>query len=259
MRAATFGAMDGLVSNTALIAGVGAAASAHTVLLSGVAGLLAGAFSMAMGEYTSVTTANEQIDSEVLVERARVPQASAGREERAGGDADGYGDGAATPLITATDEIHRDENRALNFHLVQELGIDPSEKPSPWVAAGSSFAMFTIGAIIPLIPYLLGFESLWAGLLCGGIGLIVAGGVAARFTRRPSLVCVVAAAGIRHDRHRGDLRLSGHSSVQSPGEETAVRPDRRRFVPCRLQLRTHVIDGLGLPRADQLPDQHRVR
>src|SRR6201986_5258885 len=69
LRAATFGAMDGLVSNTALIAGVAASASSHTVVLSGVAGLLAGAFSMALGEYTSVTTANEQIDSEVRVER----------------------------------------------------------------------------------------------------------------------------------------------------------------------------------------------
>ena len=75
LRAATFGAMDGLVSNTALIAGVAAAASAHTVVISGVAGLLAGAFSMALGEYTSVTTANEQIDSEVRVERARVRNA----------------------------------------------------------------------------------------------------------------------------------------------------------------------------------------
>src|SRR5215212_906024 len=69
LRAATFGAMDGLVSNTALIAGVAASASAHTVVLSGVAGLLAGAFSMALGEYTSVSTANEQLDAEVRVER----------------------------------------------------------------------------------------------------------------------------------------------------------------------------------------------
>src|ERR1700755_3062914 len=69
LRAATFGAMDGLVSNTALIAGVAAAASANTVVISGVAGLLAGSFSMSWGEYTSVTTANEQIESEVRVER----------------------------------------------------------------------------------------------------------------------------------------------------------------------------------------------
>src|ERR1700752_2194878 len=69
LRAATFGAMDGLVSNTALIAGVGAAADAHAVVISGFAGLVAGAFSMALGEFASVTTANEQIDSEVGVEK----------------------------------------------------------------------------------------------------------------------------------------------------------------------------------------------
>nr|MDT0527146.1 VIT1/CCC1 transporter family protein [Streptomyces sp. DSM 41633] len=92
----------------------------------------------------------------------------------------------------ATEEIHRDENRALNFHLVQELGVDPREKPSPWVAGGASFVLFAIGAIIPLIPYLLGFESLWAGLACGGVGLFIAGGVAATFTPNP-----VAIAGLR--------------------------------------------------------------
>jgi VIT1/CCC1 family predicted Fe2+/Mn2+ transporter len=184
LRAATFGAMDGLVSNTALIAGVAAAASAHTVVISCVAGLLAGAFSMALGEYTSVTTANEQIDSEVRVERQafeRHPKA-----ERAELVAMLVNLGMSRETATqATDEIHRDEKRAVNFHLVQELGVDPSEKPSPWVAASSSFVMFAIGAIVPLIPYLLGFESLWAGLVCGGVGLAIAGGVAARFTSRP--------------------------------------------------------------------------
>lgn len=183
LRAATFGAMDGLVSNTALIAGVAAAASAHTVVLSGVAGLLAGAFSMALGEYTSVTTANEQIESEVLVERRafeRHPKA-----ERAELVAMLVGLGLSEQTAAqATEEIHRDESRAVNFHLVQELGVDPNEKPSPWVAGGSSFVMFALGAIIPLIPYLLGYESLWAGLACGGVGLMIAGGVAARFTRR---------------------------------------------------------------------------
>jgi len=69
--------------------------------------------------------------------------------------------------------------------VVQELGVHPEEKPSPWVAAGSSFVTFAIGAIIPLIPYFLGFQSLWLGLLFGGVGLLIAGGVAARFTRKP--------------------------------------------------------------------------
>ncbi len=187
LRAATFGAMDGLVSNTALIAGVAAGASAQAVVLAGVAGLLAGAFSMALGEYTSVTTANEQIDSEVKVERRSFRQDPHAERAELQAMLVEMGMTPAT-ASTATAEIHRDENRALNFHLVQELGVDPREKPSPWVAAGSSFLMFAIGAIIPLIPYLLGFESLWAGLAFGGVGLLVAGAVAAGFTRRSRLL-----------------------------------------------------------------------
>ncbi|CAN3129808.1 VIT1/CCC1 transporter family protein [Mycobacterium sp. smrl_JER01] len=184
LRAATFGAMDGLVSNTALIAGVAASADAQTVILSGVAGLLAGAFSMALGEYTSVTTANEQIESEVRLERhafEKYPQA-----ERAELVAM-LTEMGMTPetAAKATEEIHRDEGRAMNFHLTQELGVDPREKPSPWVAALSSFVLFAIGAVIPLVPYLLGYASLWAGLACGGIGLMLAGAMAARFTRQP--------------------------------------------------------------------------
>ena len=184
MRAATFGAMDGLVSNTALIAGVAASASAHTVVLSGVAGLLAGAFSMALGEYTSVRTANEQIESEVRVEKRAFRKNPEAEQAELIAMLTEMG---MTPQTAAkaTEEIHRDESKAMNFHLVQELGVDPREKPSPWVAAISSFLMFATGAIIPLIPYLLGFESLWAGLACGGVGLLLAGGAAASFTRRP--------------------------------------------------------------------------
>ncbi|MDO3637768.1 VIT1/CCC1 transporter family protein [Mycolicibacterium arseniciresistens] len=184
LRAATFGAMDGLVSNTALIAGVGAAAHAPAVVLSGMAGLVAGAFSMALGEYTSVRTANEQIEAEVRVEKRafrRHPQAE--RAELT----DMLVTMGMTPQTAdaASAEIHRDENRAINFHLVQELGVDPREKPSPYVAALSSFFMFAIGAVVPLIPFLLGFESLWAGLALGGAGLFLAGGAAARFTGKP--------------------------------------------------------------------------
>jgi VIT1/CCC1 family predicted Fe2+/Mn2+ transporter len=183
LRAATFGAMDGLVSNTALIAGVAAGATAHAVVLAGVAGLLAGSFSMALGEYTSITTANEQLESEVRVERRsfrKYPQ-----EERAELVGMLMNMGMTEQTATAaTEEIHRDETQALNFHLVQELGVDPREKPSPWIAAGASFLMFALGAVIPLLPYLLGFPSLWMGLASGGVGLLVAGGLAARFTRK---------------------------------------------------------------------------
>jgi VIT1/CCC1 family predicted Fe2+/Mn2+ transporter len=184
LRAATFGAMDGLVSNTALIAGVAAADSVHAVTVSGIAGLLAGAFSMALGEYTSVTTANEQIESEVYVERRALrtrPQAE--RAELVSMLVDiGLTQKTAE---AATDEIHRDENRAVNVHLVREIGVNPAEKPSARLAAISSFAMFAIGALIPLFPYLLGYGSLAAGLVCGGVGLLIVGGLTARFTRKP--------------------------------------------------------------------------
>jgi VIT1/CCC1 family predicted Fe2+/Mn2+ transporter len=184
LRAATFGAMDGLVSNTALIAGVAAADSVHAVTVSGIAGLLAGSFSMAMGEYMSVTTANEQIDSEVHVERRALrtrPQA-----ERAELVSMLVGMGMSEKTAqTATDEIHRDENRAVGFHLVQEIGLDPAAKPSARLAASASFLMFATGALIPLLPYLLGYGSLVAGLVCGAVGLLIAGGLTARFTRKP--------------------------------------------------------------------------
>jgi vacuolar iron transporter family protein len=182
LRAATFGAMDGLVSNTSLIAGVGGAGvAAHTIVLSGVAGLVSGAFSMALGEYTSVATQNEQLEAEVRVER---------RAMRKHPDAelaeliDVFADmGMSRETATsAANEVHGDPERALNIHVTQELGLDPDEKPSPWVAAGSSFAMFSVGAVFPLIPYLLGFASLAAGLAVGGVGLLLAGALASRFT-----------------------------------------------------------------------------
>lgn len=184
LRAATFGAMDGLVSNTALIAGVAAAANAHAVLLTGIAGLLAGAFSMALGEYTSITTANEQIDSEVRLERSAFrTHLHAEKAELVAMLVDlGMTESTAAQAV---DEIHHDEGHALNFHLVQEIGVDPREKPSAQLAAGSSFVTFALGAVTPLLPYLLGFDSLAAGLACGAVGLLVAGGVAGRLTRRP--------------------------------------------------------------------------
>ena len=184
LRAATFGAMDGLVSNTALIAGVGAAADAHTVVISGFAGLVAGAFSMALGEFASVTTSNEQIESEVSVEKRAFrlhPQAEQAEL------VDMFVTIGLSPetAAKASDELHRDEGRAVNVHLTQELGVDPEDKPSPYVAAVSSFVMYAIGAVVPLIPYLFGFQSLWLGLLFGGVGLLIAGGVAATFTKKP--------------------------------------------------------------------------
>jgi VIT1/CCC1 family predicted Fe2+/Mn2+ transporter len=183
-RAAVFGAMDGLVSNIALIAGIGAAgASAPVIVLTGISGLVAGAFSMALGEYASVRTANEQVDSELAVEIAAHKRNPEGERNELVVTFMKMGMSPAT-AATAADEVHLDDVQAARIHITHELGLDPHSKPSPWMAAVSSFAMFATGAFIPLIPYALGFQSLVAGLIAGGIGLLVAGAVAARYTRK---------------------------------------------------------------------------
>jgi VIT1/CCC1 family predicted Fe2+/Mn2+ transporter len=80
--------------------------------------------------------------------------------------------------------IHTDPEAALRMHAVEELGVDPNEQPSPWTAAISSFLCFAVGAVIPLLPYLLGAHVLWPALAAGGLGLFAAGAVVARFTER---------------------------------------------------------------------------
>jgi VIT1/CCC1 family predicted Fe2+/Mn2+ transporter len=185
LRAAVFGAMDGLVTNTALVAGVGGAgASAHTVVLSGVAGLTAGAISMALGEYTSVSTQNEQLDLEVAKERHELATNPVGELEELAELWEARG--LEPPLAMAVaEQLSRDPEQALRVHAVSELGLDPDDKPSPVVAAVSSFVCFAVGAVVPLLPYLFGAPWLWLALLLGGVGLVAAGILSARFTPRP--------------------------------------------------------------------------
>lgn len=184
LRASVFGAMDGLVSNIALIAGIGAAgASSSTVVLTGVAGLVAGSFSMALGEYTSVKTQNEQVDSELAIERAAHQRNPAGEQNELKVAFVSMGMSTKTAEVAAT-EVHKNNENAPRLHITHELGLDPETKPSPWVAAVSSFATFASGAFIPLIPYAFGFDSLAAGLAVGAVGLLIAGGLTARFTRK---------------------------------------------------------------------------
>ncbi|GAA4746888.1 VIT1/CCC1 transporter family protein [Modestobacter marinus] len=185
LRAAVFGAMDGLVTNTALVAGVGAGgAAAQTVVLSGVASLVAGAISMALGEYTSVTTQNEQLELEVAKERRELERNPEGERLelvellRARGVDDGLAEAVSV-------QLSRDPETALRLHVVAEIGLSPEDKPSPRVAAVSSFVTFSVGAVVPLLPYLFGLDLLWVALVCGAIGLAVAGALSARFTPRP--------------------------------------------------------------------------
>ncbi|MEV4520282.1 VIT1/CCC1 transporter family protein [Micromonospora tulbaghiae] len=184
LRPAVFGAMDGLVTNIALIAGVGGGGvSPRSVVLTGTAGLVAGAISMGLGEYTSVRSANEQVAAEVAKERReleRHPEAEA-RELADAWVARGLPRDLATQVAEA---VRANPEEALRVHVREELGVDPDDQPSPWAAAISSFICFSIGALVPLLPYLLGFTSLWLALAVGGVGLFVAGAVVARFTNR---------------------------------------------------------------------------
>ncbi len=182
LRAATFGAMDGLVTNVSLVAGIGAAGvGPEIVVTAGLAGLVAGAFSMALGEYASVSTQNEAVDKEVVAERREIHDNPDAELAELTDMFEEMGMTPATAANAAT-EVHRDGDRAVRVHISQELGLDPDEHPSPMVAALSSFVMFSIGAVVPLIPYLLGFGSLVAGLAVGAVGLLVAGAVASMFT-----------------------------------------------------------------------------
>jgi vacuolar iron transporter family protein len=185
LRAAVFGAMDGLVTNTALVAGVGGGgAPPRAIVLSGVASLVAGAISMALGEYTSVRTQNEQLDLEVDKERRELQRNPRGELAelvqmlRVRGVEDDLAERVAV-------QLHRDPDIALRLHVVAELGLNPEDKPSPWTAAVSSFLTFSTGAVVPLLPYLLGSSLLWVALVCGGLGLAVAGALSSRFTPRP--------------------------------------------------------------------------
>jgi VIT1/CCC1 family predicted Fe2+/Mn2+ transporter len=185
LRAAVFGAMDGLVTNTALVAGVGAGgASASTVVLSGTASLVAGAISMALGEYTSVTTQNEQLELEVAKERRELERNPEGERAelvdllRARGVDEDLADQVSV-------QLSRDLETALRLHVVAEIGLSPEDPPSPRVAAVSSFLTFSAGAVVPLLPYLFGISLLWVALVCGGVGLALAGALSSRFTPRP--------------------------------------------------------------------------
>jgi VIT1/CCC1 family predicted Fe2+/Mn2+ transporter len=155
LRAAVFGATDGLVTNASLIAGVGGGGGAHhTIVLTGMAGLVAGAFSMATGEYISVITQNEAIHAEVAVEKSALKQDP---EAEIAELAEAYiarGISRATAESFAT-ELAECPNQALRVHVQEELGVDAQKLPGAWTAAISSFASFALGALLPLLPYLL--------------------------------------------------------------------------------------------------------
>ena len=179
--------MDGLVTNASLIAGLGGGgASPHAVILTGVAALVAGSFSMGTGEYVSVTNQNELVHAEVATERKMHANFPAAEQAELADTFIGYGADPETAARMAA-AVSRDPDTALRVHTREELGVDPFELPSALVAGVSSLVAFSAGALIPLLPYLAGLSVLSAALGLAAVALLTGGMVVGRLTGRPML------------------------------------------------------------------------
>lgn len=185
-RAAVFGVNDGLVSNVSLVLGmIGANATSHFVLLSGIAGLLAGACSMAAGEYVSMRSQREFFEYQIALEKEELelyPEEEAAelmQIYRARGI-------PAEEAKQMADLVISHPERALDTLSREELGLNPNELGSPLGAAVASFLAFALGAFIPLIPFLLKLEhsALAYSLLLTGLALFIIGGTLSLFTNR---------------------------------------------------------------------------
>jgi vacuolar iron transporter family protein len=190
LRAAVFGVNDGLVSNLALVMGMaGGAVSQKIVLLAGLAGLLAGAFSMGAGEYISMTSQREMFEREIALEAEEL---DAMPEEEANElaliyRAKGIGKAEAEALAA---RIMTDRESALDTMAREELGLNPEELGSPWGAATSSFAAFAAGAIIPVLPYVStnGLNAAVWAIVLAGISLFLVGAAISLLTGRSAVV-----------------------------------------------------------------------
>jgi vacuolar iron transporter family protein len=193
-----FGASDGLVSNVALILGVAGADPAEGVVrLAGIAGLVAGAVSMAAGEYISMRSQAELFERELRIEReAQRANPELERLELAKiYESRGMDPEVASDLATA---MMRDPDVALEVHAREELGFDPDQLGSPMAAAVSSFGAFSVGAILPLIPWLVtgGNGAIVASVVLGAIGALVLGAVVGVFSGRSPAYSAVRQLGI---------------------------------------------------------------
>ena len=185
LRPAVFGAMDGMVTNVALIAAIaGAGASRHVVLLAGLAGLLAGAFSMAVGEWTSVQSQAELVRAEIAKERRELVRKPAAEQAEL---AALYRHRGLSPDLAAqvARELSRDPESVWRIHVREELGVDPDNLASPYVAAFSSLLSFAAGALVPMLPYIAGAHVLWPTLIVAAVDLVALGAAVSRFTDRP--------------------------------------------------------------------------
>ena len=206
LRAAVLGANDGLVSNLSLVMGVaGAAVNERTILLTGLAGLVAGACSMAMGEWLSVNSSRELYERQIATEKAELEQSPEEEKEELVliYQAKGLAEAQARSLA---EELLSNKASALDTLVREELGIDPDELGgSPWAAAASSFGLFAVGAIFPVAPFffLKGQSAVFAALGLSGLALAAIGlgtslftGRGAVFSAARQLAIGLAAAGV---------------------------------------------------------------
>jgi vacuolar iron transporter family protein len=187
LRAAVLGANDGLVSNFSLVMGVaGAEIAGKTILLTGLAGLIAGACSMAIGEFLSVTSSRELNQREIDTEADELAHAPEEEKEELVliYQAKGIDEAQARALA---DNLMTNKDTAIDTLTREELGIDPNELGgSPWAAAGSSFALFSTGAIFPVAPFfwLDGLPAVAASVALSGLALMAIGAGTSLFTGR---------------------------------------------------------------------------
>jgi vacuolar iron transporter family protein len=187
LRPTVFGAVDGLVTNASLIAGVGGGGvSPHAIVLTGVAALVAGAFSMGTGEFISVTNQNELVHAEVALERRMLARFPAAEQDELAGYFRGYGADPETAARMAT-AVSQDPGTALRLHTREELGVDPEDLPAPLLAGAASLLAFSLGALLPLLPYLFGYPVLAAALAITAAALVTGGAIVGRLTGRSVL------------------------------------------------------------------------
>ncbi len=193
LRAGIFGINDGLVSNTSLVMGfAGAAAPRTTVLLAGLAGLLAGAFSMGAGEYISMANQREAYEREIDFEREEIEFHPEDEQRELQLIYEAKGVDADTAAAMAG-QVMSDRDVALDTMAREELGLDPDDLGSPWKAALSSFVAFSVGAVLVVLPYLVtgGAAALTAAVVLALLALVTVGTVMARLNGRPVARSVV--------------------------------------------------------------------
>ena len=172
-RAAVFGMSDGLMSNVLLVVGfAGSDANGSVVRLAGLAGALAGAISMAAGEWISISAQNELVVREMEVERRELGVHKDAEQRELASMYESHGMEPSTAALAAAD-VMRDTERALMVHAREEFGIDPNNLPSAWQAAMLSFVCFVVGALLPVIPWFFG-EGNAATAITVSIGVVAA-------------------------------------------------------------------------------------